>query len=85
MAQSDGTFGSVVALVSCALQKGIAAALVQFVYQRGETIVDYDQWVDTRHSRFFARLEWSPIDADENSLGRPHQDRFGVDRFGTRT
>jgi formyltetrahydrofolate deformylase len=59
---------SVVGLVSCPLQKGVAAALVQFVYHRGETIIDYDQYVDVQRSRFFARLEWSPISDDEDAL-----------------
>jgi len=65
---SDRSSQSVVALVSCSLQKGIAAGLVQFAYNRGETILDYDQYVDTQRGRFFARLEWSPISDDEDAL-----------------
>jgi len=46
-------------LVACPLQKGVAAAITQFVYQRGGTIKDYDQYVNTDSRRFFARMEWT--------------------------
>ena len=36
---SNPSSQSVIALVSCSIAKGVAAALVQFVYNRGETIV----------------------------------------------
>lgn len=65
---SDRSSSSVIALLSCSLQKGVAAALVQFVYNRGETILDYDQYVDTQRGRFFARLEWSLISDDQDGL-----------------
>ncbi len=65
---SNPSSQSVIALVSCSLQKGVAAALVQFVYNRGETIVDYDQYVDAQRGQFFARLEWSPKSDDEDTL-----------------
>jgi len=46
--------------VACPLQKGVAAAVNQFVYKRGGAIIDYDQYVNTATGRFFARMEWAP-------------------------
>ena len=47
-------------VVSGPLQAGVAAALTQFVYRHGGTIVDFDQYVDieTEPRLFFARMEW---------------------------
>ncbi len=55
---------SSVALVACDLQKGVAAAVTQFVHQRRGSIIDYDQFVDTGNGRFFARMEWIPDAGD---------------------
>lgn len=49
---------SVIALVSCPLQRGVAAKMTQFVYELGTDIIEHRQYVDTNQNHLFARLEW---------------------------
>ena len=49
---------SVIALVSCPLQRGVAAHMTQFVYELGTDIIEHRQYVDTDQNHLFARLEW---------------------------
>ena len=49
---------SVIALVSCPLQQGVAAKMTQFVYELGAEIIEHRQYVDTGQNHLFARLEW---------------------------
>lgn len=49
---------SVIALVSCPLQRGVAAHMTQFVYELGTDIIEHRQYVDTDQNYLFARLEW---------------------------
>jgi formyltetrahydrofolate deformylase len=49
---------SVIALVSCPLQRGVAAKMTQFVYELGTDIIEHRQYVDADQNHLFARLEW---------------------------
>lgn len=46
-------------LISCADQKGITAAVTNFVYQNNGNIVSADQHIDEQANTFFMRIEWS--------------------------
>lgn len=52
------THDSIIALVSCPLQRGVAAKMTQFVYDLGADIIEHRQYVDTDTNHLFARLEW---------------------------
>ena len=67
-------------LISCVDQKGITAAVTNFVYQNNGNIVSADQHIDEQTNTFFMRIEWSldgfKIDSGEigqaiNSLAQP--------------
>ena len=45
-------------LISCPDQKGITAAVTDFVFRRGGNIVDADQHTDTDAGVFFMRIKW---------------------------
>lgn len=45
-------------LISCPDQKGITAAVTDFVFRRGGNIVDADQHTDTDANVFFMRIKW---------------------------
>lgn len=45
-------------LISCPDQKGITAAVTDFVFQRSGNIVDAAQHADTESGVFFMRIEW---------------------------
>lgn len=47
-----------VLLISCPDQKGITAAVTEFVFRRGGNIVDADQHTDTEAKLFFMRIKW---------------------------
>lgn len=47
-----------VLLISCPDQKGITAAVTDFVFKRGGNIVDAAQHADQAASLFFMRIEW---------------------------
>ena len=46
-------------LISCADQKGITAAVTQFVAAHGGNILHADQHIDAQSNTFFMRIEWS--------------------------
>ncbi|MBF0123586.1 MAG: formyltetrahydrofolate deformylase [Candidatus Omnitrophica bacterium] len=45
-------------LISCSDQKGITAAVTDFVFKRGGNILHADQHTDTHANTFFMRMEW---------------------------
>ena len=45
-------------LISCPDQKGITAAVTDFVFKRGGNIVHADQHTDAQANTFFMRIEW---------------------------
>ena len=45
-------------LISCPDQKGITAAVTDFVFKRGGNIVDAAQHADAESGAFFMRIEW---------------------------
>ena len=47
-----------VLLISCPDQKGLVAAVSNFVYRNGGNIVHADQHIDQPQSIFFQRVEW---------------------------
>ena len=49
---------SVIALVSCPLQRGVSARMTQFVYELGTDIIEHRQYVDPDQNHLFTRLEW---------------------------
>ncbi|MBN1870589.1 MAG: formyltetrahydrofolate deformylase [Candidatus Omnitrophica bacterium] len=46
-------------LVSCPDQKGITAAVTNFIYEHNGNIVHADQHIDEQSNTFFMRIEWS--------------------------
>jgi len=58
MPEMDDNAHSAIALVSCPLQRGVAAKMTQFVYDLGADIIEHRQYVDTEQNHLFARLEW---------------------------
>lgn len=46
-------------LISCQDQKGITAAITNFIYQHGGNIEHADQHIDSQSNIFFMRIEWS--------------------------
>ncbi len=58
MPELDDNAHSAIALVSCPLQRGVAAKMTQFVYELGADIIEHRQYVDTEQNHLFARLEW---------------------------
>ena len=59
-----GDQDSSIALVSCPLQRGVAARMTQFVYDLGSDIVEHRQFVETERNHLFARLEWQTNPAE---------------------
>lgn len=45
-------------LISCPDQKGLVAAVTQFIFQHGGNILHLDQHVDAEAGVFFMRVEW---------------------------
>jgi len=45
-------------LISCPDQKGLTAAVTQFVFQHAGNIVHADQHIDEQSNTFFMRIEW---------------------------
>jgi formyltetrahydrofolate deformylase len=58
---------SAIALVSCPLQRGVAAKMTHFVYDLGSDIIEHRQYVDTERNHLFARLAWQ---VDSTDLSR---------------
>jgi formyltetrahydrofolate deformylase len=46
-------------LLHCPDQKGIVAALAEFIFQHGGNILSCDQYQDTEYGLFFMRMQWS--------------------------
>ena len=46
-------------LISCRDQKGITAAVTDFIFQNQGNIVHADQHIDGQSNTFFMRIEWS--------------------------
>ena len=46
-------------LLHCPDQKGIVAALADFVFRHGGNILSCDQYQDTEYGLFFMRMQWS--------------------------
>ncbi len=70
-------------LISCPDQKGITAAITDFIYRNNGNIEHADQHIDTQDNIFFMRIEWS-LDAfkiaPKNIAGEfiPLADKFGM-------
>jgi formyltetrahydrofolate deformylase len=75
---------SVIALVSCPLQRGVAASMTQFVYELGTDIIEHRQYVDTDQNHLFARLEWQvdppniPRDTIKDNFREKLAEPFGM-------
>ncbi len=72
-----------VLLISCPDQKGLVAAVSEFVYKNGGNIVHAEQHVDREETVFFHRVEWelngfSIAPPDISSAFRPTAERFGM-------
>ena len=46
-------------LISCRDQKGITAAVTNFIFQNQGNIIHADQHIDEQSNTFFMRIEWS--------------------------
>ncbi len=59
-------------LISCRDQKGITAAITNFVFQNGGNIVHADQHIDAQSNTFFMRIEWSlkGFKLSEDAIGK---------------
>jgi len=63
-------------LISCRDQKGITAAVTNFIFQNHGNIIHADQHIDEQSNTFFMRIEWS---LDGSKLKREDiQPAFGV-------
>lgn len=49
---------SAILLISCPDQKGLVAAVTEFIFQNGGNILHLDQHVDAEARAFFMRVEW---------------------------
>src|SRR5271163_1016371 len=48
-----------IVLISCQDQKGITAAVTNFIFQNQGNIIHADQHIDEQSNTFFMRIEWS--------------------------
>ncbi|MGZ4789907.1 MAG: formyltetrahydrofolate deformylase [Terriglobales bacterium] len=72
-----------VLLISCPDQRGLVAAVSEFVYKNGGNIVHAEQHVDREENIFFHRVEWeldgfSIAPPDISAAFRQTADRFGM-------
>jgi formyltetrahydrofolate deformylase len=72
-----------VLLISCPDQRGLVAAVSEFVYKNGGNIVHAEQHVDREENIFFHRVEWelngfSIAPPDINATFRQTADLFGM-------
>jgi formyltetrahydrofolate deformylase len=51
--------GNAILLISCPDQKGITAAVTDFIFKHNGNIVSADQHIDEQTNTFFMRIEWS--------------------------
>jgi formyltetrahydrofolate deformylase len=50
---------SAILLISCPDQRGLVAAITDFIFRNGGNILHLDQHVDAQENVFFMRVEWS--------------------------
>ena len=72
-------------LISCRDQKGITAAVTNFIFQHQGNIVHADQHIDEQSNTFFMRIEWSletfTLKRGDIQLAfEPIAQRFGMNR-----
>ena len=72
-----------VLLISCRDQKGLVAAVSEFVYKNGGNIVHAEQHVDVPENTFFHRVEWELegfgiVAAEIGAVFREVAERFGM-------
>ena len=72
-----------VLLISCPDQKGITAAVTEFVFRRGGNITDAAQHMDAEAGAFFMRIEWQldGFNVPREKIGdefRALAERFGM-------
>lgn len=53
-----------IALISCPDQKGLVAAVTEYIFASGGNIVALEQHVDPEQKMFFMRIEWDLTDFD---------------------
>src|SRR5271168_1752114 len=53
------TVDHAILLISCRDQKGITAAVTNFIFQNQGNIIHADQHIDGQSNTFFMRIEWS--------------------------
>jgi formyltetrahydrofolate deformylase len=56
---SGKTMNHAILLISCRDQKGITAAVTNFIFQHQGNIIHADQHIDEQSNTFFMRIEWS--------------------------
>jgi formyltetrahydrofolate deformylase len=75
--------GSAVLLVSCADQRGLTAAIADFIFQANGNILHADEHQDRERNQFLMRVEWDleGFAIDMRDFGRefgPIAERFGM-------
>jgi formyltetrahydrofolate deformylase len=77
-AATTSSRNSAIALVSCPLQRGVAAKMTEFVYELGTDIIEHRQYVDTEQNHLFARLEWQvdPPDIPHETIKENFRDKL---------
>jgi formyltetrahydrofolate deformylase len=76
--------GSAILLIHCPDQKGIVAAITDFLHKNGGNIINLDQHVDRRQQQFFMRVEWElqgfaiPREKIDDYFGTLIGKRFGM-------
>lgn len=76
--------GSAILLIHCPDQKGIVAAITDFLHKNGGNIINLDQHVDRRRQQFFMRVEWElmgfaiPREKIDDYFGTLIGRRFGM-------
>jgi formyltetrahydrofolate deformylase len=83
MRPSDLDMNHAILLISCPDQKGITAAVTDFVFRRGGNIIDADQHTDTDSKTFFMRIKWElgGFNVPQDHIGdefRSVAERFGM-------
>jgi formyltetrahydrofolate deformylase len=70
-----------VLLLSCPDQKGIVAALSEFIFRHGGNILSCDQYQDADGKIFFMRMEWSQEEFDLDQHEFPHEFQRLAEKF----
>ncbi len=71
--QGEISMGHAILLISCLDQKGITAAVTNFIFNQDGNIIHADQHIDEQSNTFFMRVEWA---MDESSA---HRDQLAAD------